>query len=123
MCLYVTCLFLQNSASYFEAQLDDKVMQLIETKRKQTLLTSFSKLVNVLTNNLNQLKADIGTLKSDIGTLKSDIGQMKTDVNTNINQVKTEIITELKNILQQNLDQLIHRQIKTLLQDTVNNMS
>jgi hypothetical protein len=116
MCLYVTCLFLQNSASYFEAQLDDKVMQLIETKRKQTLLTSFSKLVNVLTNNLNQLKADIGTLKSDIG-------QMKTDVNTNINQLKTEIITELKNILQQNLDQLIHRQIKTLLQDTVNNMS
>jgi hypothetical protein len=72
--------------------------------------------VNVLTNNLNQLKADIGTLKSDIG-------QMKTDVNTNINQLKTEIITEFKNILQQNLDQLIYRQIKTLLQDTVNNMS
>jgi BMFP domain-containing protein YqiC len=65
--------------------------------------------VNVLTNNLNQLKADIG--------------QMKTDVNTNINQLKTEIITEFKNILQQNLDQLIHRQIKTLLQVTVNNMS
>ena len=119
-------LFLQNLSSYVEQQWDETAMHLLETTRKQSLVTTFSTLDGLL----NQLKADTGTLKADtetmkadIGTLKSEVQQIRTDINTNMNQLKTELIAEFQNVLQQNISQVIQRQIKTLLLDTANNMA
>ncbi|KAK9710414.1 hypothetical protein QE152_g26050 [Popillia japonica] len=114
-------------STYFEAEWDDKAIQLIEAKRKQTLLTEFSKLENLieakrkqtlltlfsklenlLINNLNLMKADIGILKAQVGEIRSDI-------NADMNQLKTEIITVCQNMLRQNLDDLIHHKIKKTL--------
>ncbi|XP_063920353.1 uncharacterized protein LOC135135253 [Zophobas morio] len=151
----------ENLSSYVEQQWDETAMHLLETTRKQSLVTTFSTLDGLLNQlkadtgtlkadtetmkaDIGTMKADIGTLKADtetmkadigtlkadtetmkadIGTLKSEVQQIRTDINTNMNQLKTELIAEFQNVLQQNISQVIQRQIKTLLLDTANNMA